>query len=63
MKINLTGVPFTTVDTCEAVFPFSSGNGASFEMPKSDTLALYLESSNMLVALISRWIIGGSASV
>lgn len=43
--------------------PSISGTGASLESPKSATFAVNLESNNMLLALISRWNIGGLASV
>lgn len=58
-SVRLTGVPFTIVDTLTGSVPSSSITGASRERPKSETLAVSLESSNMLLALISRWNIGG----
>ena len=59
----LTGVPLTTVEICAGNVPEISGTGASLERPKSATFATNLESSKMLVALTSRWNMGGSASV
>lgn len=50
----LTGVPLTLVDICVFETPFASDTGASLEIPKSETLAVHLESSSMLFALISR---------
>jgi len=60
---NLTGVPFTTVDTWPGKLPSISGTGASLDSPKSATFAMNFESNNMLLALTSLWKIGGSASV
>lgn len=57
-----TGVPLTTVDMY-LVLLLPSSNDASRDSPKSATLAVNLESRSMLPALISRWNIGGSASV
>lgn len=59
----LTGVPFTTVDTWPGAVPSVSGIGASRDNPKSATFAVNLESTRILLAFISRWKIGGSASV
>lgn len=63
ISVTLTGVPLTTVDTWSGILPSVSGSGASRESPKSATLAVNLWSNKMLLALISRWNIGGSASV
>lgn len=59
----LTGVPFTTVETWPGVAPSRSGTGASRDSPKSATLATFRASSSILLALISLWNMGGSASV
>jgi hypothetical protein len=61
--LRLTGVPLTTVEIWAGNVPEISGTGASLERPKSATFATNLASSRMLVALTSRWNIGGSASV
>jgi hypothetical protein len=58
-----TGVPFTTVETWPGALPSVSGSGARRERPKSATFATNFESSRILLALMSRWYIGGSASV
>lgn len=58
-----TGVPLTTVETWPGALPSVSGNGARRERPKSATFATNFESSRILLALMSRWYIGGSASV
>ena len=43
--------------------PSTSTTGARHESPKLATFAMNLPSNNMLLALISQWNIGGSASV
>lgn len=59
----LTGVPLTTVEIWAGKVPSISGTGASLERPKSATFATNLESRRILLALTSRWNIGGFASV
>ena len=60
---SLTGVPLTTVEIWAGKVPSISGTGASLERPKSATFATNLESRRILLALTSRWNIGGFASV
>jgi len=60
---SLTGVPLTTVEIWAGKVPSISGTGASLERPKSATFATNLESRRILLALMSRWNIGGFASV
>lgn len=56
-------MPFTFVVMGAVAKPSVFGDGASLEIPKSATFAFNLLSNNMLLALISRCMMGGSASV
>lgn len=63
VKKKLTGVPLTLVEMPSGVVPLISGAGASLEIPKSEIFTFKFWSSSMLFVLMSRWKIGGFASV